>query len=265
MKALIDPATLKEVEISVKKGLQVKDVTVLPVYQGFLALCKSKPSFIVWIHKSVVEGLLFTTIDVVRKFSEEAIFDLIIGGSILKRAYKSVFPDPPAIPVFFYPNTHDLHMGELVIVKEGSLTEAVDKVTQLTTDVIKTGLSAGKTITQKLIEASPIDLDSIKRNESEKTVEQKSTQEPVDKGSEDIKLIYIRFYDHLKAYIDIKAKNDGTQSDQVVKTVQKLLMTSNKIEFNVPSGKLLENFIEKARKSGFSIKELDTVKRFLPI
>ncbi|MHA1450505.1 MAG: hypothetical protein ACTSP4_13940 [Candidatus Hodarchaeales archaeon] len=265
MKALIDPATIKEVELSVKKGLQAKEVTVLPVYQGFLALCKAKPSFIVWVHKSVVEGLLFTAIDVVRKFSEEAIFDFIIGGSILKRAYKSVFPEPPAMPVFFYPGTHDLHMGELVIVKEGSLTDTVDKVTQLTSNVVKTGLTLGKNLTEKLMDANPVDLNLTRKKGEEKLQEQENGFDQDPNESEDIKLVYIQFTDHLKKYIDIQAKQEGQQANQVIKTVQKFLMSSSRIEFNVPAGKMLDNFIKKARKSGFTVEELDAIKRFLPI
>ncbi|MHA2296001.1 MAG: hypothetical protein ACXAEU_14705 [Candidatus Hodarchaeales archaeon] len=264
MKPLLDPATIEEVETCIKQSLKVKDVTVLPVYQGFLVFCKAKPSFIVWMHKSMVEGLALTVLDVARQFSEDAFFDLLTGGFILKKAYKSVFPDPPVGTAFFYPHTHVLQIGELVVVKEGTIAGAVDSMTQLTTGVLKAGLSAGKSVTDMLktsIGSSASPREEIYQSDKETEIQMKR-DEKVDEG---IKLIYLRFQDRIRMQLRTKLEKENLKPDQAIKTIQKLIQPDEKMDFNAAAGNMLDKFLHVLHKGDFTIETLDIKKKFLPI
>ncbi|MFW9994814.1 MAG: hypothetical protein ACFFD4_22425 [Candidatus Odinarchaeota archaeon] len=264
MKVLLDPATAEEIEISIKQSLKVKDITVLPVYQGFLAFCKAKPSFVVWLHKSMVEGLALTVLDVARKFSEDAFFDLLTGGFILKKAYRSIFPDLPVTPIFFYPQTHVLQIGELVVVKEGTIAGAVDSMTQMTAGAIKAGFSAGKGITDMLkntLEGKKSDSEEKEQQLSKKA----ESKEEKDKTNEGVKLIYLRFQDKVQLHLKAELEQEGSKPDQAVKLIQKLIISDEKLDFNAAAGDVLDKFLREIHKSGFIIDTLDIKKKFLPI
>lgn len=115
-------------------NVKEKHLSFLPCYSGYLIFSEKKP-IILWVHKNTVEGILKAGFNLI---TEEILFKLIWGGTVLKELLKGVIPDVPKRTVMFYPGLHRIKYG-IIRPETGPSGIIVKGISKATDIVSKTG------------------------------------------------------------------------------------------------------------------------------
>ena len=207
-------------------NVKEKDLSFLPCYAGYLVFVKRKNPFCVWIHKSVIEGILKFGFNLILDTGSDLLFNLVWGGSILRQLIKGVIPDPSKDTLIFLPGLHRVEYG--TIIPEGGASGIVVKSINKASDLLS---KTGKTVLNLLPkEGDKNQSKDEKESEELETLEKKA-------------YTYIKFQDFLYSVLlkesHLKGSIPGLNSGFGFRTI-----------FNEASAK----FLEDLEKAGFKLE-----------
>lgn len=207
-------------------NVKEKDLDFLPCYNGYLVYVSRKNPFCMWIHKSVIEGILKLGFNVVVGQGTDLLFNLIWGGSILRELLRGVIPDPSKDTLIFLPGLHRVEYG--TIIPEGGPTGIVVKGLNKATGLLN---KTGKTVLNLL----------PKNGDKEKTDDEEQSEE-LNAEIEKKAYTYINFQDFLYTVLakeSLKGSVPGISPGFGFRTV-----------FNDAS----MSFLKKLEKEGFKLE-----------
>lgn len=107
-----------------------KQLFFLPCYSGYLIFVNKKNSLCIWVHKLTIEGILKVGFNLL---TEELLFKLLWGGSILREIFKGVIPEAPKDTVIFYPGLHKVEYGSIIPEHgtSGLLVKGINKASEI--------------------------------------------------------------------------------------------------------------------------------------
>ncbi len=208
-------------------NVKEKELDFLPCYSGYLVLVDRKNPFCMWIHKSVIEGILKLGFNLVVGQGSDLLFNLIWGGSILRELLKGVIPDPSKDTLIFLPGLHRIEYG--TIIPEGGASGIVVKSFNKATGLIN---KTGKTFLNLL----------PKNGDKEESDEEKQSEEELKEAIEKKAYTYIKFQDFLYTVLakeSLKGSVPGLNSGFGFRTI-----------FNDAS----MEFLKKLEKAGFRLE-----------
>ncbi len=204
-------------------NVKEKELDFLPCYSGYLVFVKRKQPVCIWIHKSVIEGILKFGFNIAVGTGSDLLFNIVWGGSILKELLKGVIPDPSHDTLIFIPGLHKIEYG--TIIPEAGASGIVVKSLNKASDIIN---KTGKTFLNLL----------PKNNNGPPNETEEEEFNEIEKKS----YTYIKFQDFLYTVLakeSLKGSIPGLNSGFGFRTI-----------FNEAS----MNFLQNLEKAGFKLE-----------
>ena len=231
--------------------LDLKDIKVLEVYQGYLIAGRyKKESRCIWINKLNIEGLTEVVKILAIETAFRGILSFIPGGSFAYQLIKDQIGYPPRHNVIFEPNMYEITYSLIALDHKGKPQNVIDSLTQNVDSVAKTAFKTGEKIHESLKE-----LITQKKAKS-------STHSAVN---EDIPLgfTYIRFYDKISLVrnqiIEERIKKTASRTGKVSKTVVAELAPSIIISYKTTANEEAMVFLKYLKSIGFQVRFSQTL------
>ncbi|NHJ01603.1 MAG: hypothetical protein EAX86_05640 [Candidatus Heimdallarchaeota archaeon] len=235
-----------EIEKFSESFLEIKNPTVLEVYQGYLISGKlRKKPRIVWINKQNVDGLTEIAKIVAIETAFHGILSFIPGGSFAYRLLKDQIGYPPRYNVIMEPDFYRVKYTVITLDGKGEPKGVVDGLLQGVDSVAKLAFDTGS-------KAGGILKDLFK---GDKILKQK--EEIPSKEEEILGFTYIRFEDIVtltrNSIIRKKLSETPSKSMKLIKKTTADLLPPVVLNFKTTENEKAITFLMALKKLGFQV------------